>query len=148
MNKKQQKRYNEKVRIIKELAIIVPAFSFMHEEINKGTKGEDKNLRDYKLATQICRELAFRIKPYNSIMKGGVDMWQKINDNLEREEHNLFLMGLSLLSAHMELSNKKINIGLSNEIVEMQELCFEFFSSEQINNAADFADKIVSELKL
>lgn len=148
MSKKQQKAQQKKVKTIKELVLLTPSFQFIWEAINEKTSKEDRETRDYRLAKHICNQLAYRIKAYRSIQKETIDLWNSTKTNIVDGQHNPFLAGLSLLAAHMEVKQKNISIGLDSEIVELQELAYEFFTQDAINEAAEWAENIKKELKI
>ena len=139
MTKKQLKRLNEKERTINELALLLPAFDFMFGAMKKGLGEDDEPSRDYMLARQICSILSARLMVYKPLQQQAIDKWNDTTDTHD-VKLNLFLCGLSLLSTHMEVKNKRVNIGLNNEIVELQELCFEFFDTDKINESLEWAE--------
>lgn len=148
MSKKSQKQQQQKMQTMKELVLLTVAFQFMWEQITKNTTESDRQTRDYFLSRHICDQLSYRIKAYRTLQKETIDLWNSTKSNAAEGEHNPFLAGLSMLAVHMEVKNKKINIGLNKEIVELQELCYEFFEVDAINSCADWAENIRQELKI
>jgi len=146
MTKNQLKAHNKKLQTIKELTLLIPAFSFLWESIEKASD-EDKNTVDYKITKHICNQLAFRIKPYRQIQQQIIDNWRNIRDEVVEAEHSVFLAGLALLGTHMEIKNKYVNVGLNNEIMELQELAYGFFEAQQINETAEWSEQIKKVLK-
>lgn len=148
MTKKQLKRQSEKERAVKELTLLLPAFSFMWESIKEGSDEADKGTRDYFLAKQICSVMSTRLMVYRMSQKDALDRWTELTKDAPELKLSVFLCGLALLSTHLELKNKAVNIGLNNEIVELQELCFEFFDTEQINKAFEWAEENAKKIGL
>jgi len=148
MTKKQQKAHSQRVQTTKELLLITVGFTWMWEMIEKKTSDEDKKTRDYTLAKHICNQLGYKIKAYRPLQNNVVDMWNDVRKEINEGEHNVFLAGLAMLSVHMEVKRKNINVGLDKEIIELQELAYEFFDAESINNAADWAEEVKAALKI
>ena len=148
MTKKQQKEHIQKVQTLKEMVLITVGFQLVWEMIETKTSEKDRQSRDYTLAKHICNQLAYRIKTYRSLQKEMIDLWDKTREQLTDGEHNPFLAGLAMLATHMEIKNKRINIGLNREIIELQDLAFEFFDSEAINKSADWAEQAKKVLKV
>jgi len=147
MTKKQQKAHRQKTQTLKELVLVTVSFQYLWENIAKLDE-EDKKTRDYKLTAHICNQLAYRIKTYKPLHSEVIDLWQTTDIKDDNNEHNPFLAGLALLGVHMEASSKRINVGLDKEIIELQDLAYEFFKADDINKVADWAEGIKEALEL
>jgi len=129
----------------KELTMLLPSFQYIHKQIKDI---EDKSSRDYELAKTIHRTLARRILMYKKLQPIAIEEWNNIESKQEPKEYNVMLLGMSLLAAHMEVSRKKIVLGLDNEIIELQDLMYSFFEVDQIDDTARYAETVREELGL
>lgn len=137
---------HKKNQIIKELALLMPAFTFIFESITKHTTAEDRETRDYELAKRISRTIATRLLAYQNIQKDALEKWKKVESELGEAEYNTFLLGLSLLARHSEVKRKMVYLGLDTDIVELQDLCFEFYTTDAINNTSNYADLVCERM--
>lgn len=147
MNKKLLKRQVKKERTIKELALILSAFSFMFEALSKNADDEDRGTDIYRLSKYVCSQLAQRIKTYGKLQRLAIDKWNDL-ESLKNSNHNLFLSGVSLLASHAELKGKNINTNLNKEIEKIQNHCYLYFDCNEINDTLDWADSARIKLGL
>ena len=133
MNKKKLKQEKAKEQTIKELVLLLPAFQYMYRRLEDATSESDRQTKDYEIARLITRAMARRIVAYKSLQHEAIKRWNVIEKEKGDDDYNVFLLGMSLLSSHMEVKQKKISIGLDSEIMQLQDLCYEFFDAKQIN---------------
>ena len=146
MSKAKQKRAKYKEQAIKELVVLLPAYTYMQTQLAKQDEAE-KKAYDYILAKRITSSMLTKIIIFKDVHQKAINKFNKLEEKFRENKINVFLLGLSLLAKHMEVKNKAINIGLSSEIVELQELCYEFFEPKEINRIADYTDKLWHELE-
>lgn len=144
-SKKQLKRALVRDQTVRELVLLLPAFSYMYRQVEDNTS--DKESRDYVLAKRITKVMAKRIIYYKPLQQEALDKWNELENTLGKdEEFNVFLLGISLLGVHMEVTRKKVIISMTDDILELQDLCYEFFDKDKINRTAEYAEKIRDKL--
>jgi len=149
--KKLKKRELIKEQTIKELALLLPGFSFIFTQI-QNTEQDEEDSFDYTIAKKISHKLAMMIKIYKPLQEEALQRWTDIEKVSKHENLNVFLLGLTLLGKHLEVDSKKfnrrrvINMGIAGDIVKLQELCYEYFTKEQIDFTCDYVDDIFDKL--
>jgi hypothetical protein len=130
-------------QIVKELALLLPAYSFLSNALKKSDNTNDNKENDFILAEDIVKQIWVRILPYKKLHKEAADLWNKCEEKVGYSSHNVFLLGLSLVAKHLERKNNQIRFSYSKKLVELQDLSFNFFENNEINKSADFVDEIV-----
>jgi len=145
MNKKNMKKKRSKELLLRELVLLVPAHSFMYQQMEELSE-KDKLTRDYDLSVIIVKKVSSTVGVYKVLHEEALHMWERIENKLEVGKFNIFLLGLCLLANHLELKNRKINLGVTDEILELQDLCYAFFDKDDINRHISYADNVKDEL--
>ena len=128
--------------IVKELALLLPAYSFLSNALRKSDNSENNKKDDFILAEDIVKQIWIRISPYKKLHKDAADLWNISEKKVGFSSHNVFLLGLALVAKHLESKNNQIKFSYSKKLVELQDLSFIFFENAEINKSADFVDEI------
>ena len=156
----KRKKKHDTSKYVKELSLILPAFSYMWDRIEK-VDDEDKKGSDYTIAKAICRKMAFIAKRFplslqrqalelsNKTMQQASDKYIKENDVPDEliDEYgglkvNVFSLGLALFGVHHEHTGKVIHIGLIDLLVELQGFCEENMPKDEINRSYKYAEYV------
>lgn len=143
------KRQRQTEQTIKELVLLVPAFTYLHRaSLKDDLTEEDAGTRDYILVKSISKTIAKRVRTHSGLQRRAIDLYNEIDAESKQDEYNVFMLGLCLLAKHQEVKGKRIHLGVIDEVLELQELSFSFYEAEEINRTADYADKIFNRLGL
>ena len=131
--------------LLNELTLIIPAFNYLRNSIVE-LSTDDKESRDFELTKRITKILARRIISYKHLQQQAVDEWNRIDQESSQDEYNVFMLGLMLLSKHEEVRGKKISLGVTSDVLELQDLAFAYFEVAEINRTADYVDIIYDKI--
>lgn len=157
---KNRKKKRDNSKTTRELSLILPAFSFMWDRLEKVSKG-DSNEPDVKMARNVATRMAYIIRRFSiPAQKKALDFSNKcmhkasfaMKENHEiSDEHidenggvkiNVFSLGLGLLGMHHEHKNKTIHIGMLNDLIELQDYCDKNIEKDEINRAYKYCDYV------
>ena len=139
ISKKQLKKIKAKQNLLYEIVLLLPSFSYMYEQqISAKEKSEDtKEEQKFILLTQqLTKKMAVVLKNYSKIQEEAVSVINEILIKLDSKGNNVFMIGLNLLLIHKELQNKKIHIGMTKHITDLEDSML-----DQIQDY-DYADKV------
>jgi len=154
MSKKNKRKQDP--QIIRELSLILVGFTYLWDRI-QNTDKEDKS-RDVELARALCMKSGFIIRRFT------IDSQQKALDLNTQAQHlanqdynkamgiepidtetkvNVFSLGLALFGQYHEIKNKKIHLGMLNELIDLQDYGEKNIDYDEKARAYKFSDFVL-----
>ncbi len=137
----KQARKAERSQRVRELAMLLPAFSFMFGNLEK-LEESDKQDKDYELTIRITTKLARVIKRYVKLQPDALKLWNSCEETIGEDKYNVFLLGLMLLGQHEEFERRLIPLYMLEDIVDLQDLCMPHFENEEVSKTIDYVWKV------
>jgi len=150
MSKKRKKKIKDDSKHIRELSLLIPAFSYVWDRLEKINE-KDNDQRDVLLAKSVARKMALVIRRFSiPVQQKAIDLSNrcmiKASDKYKElyspeanriDEHggikvNVFSLGLGLFGMHHEHQNKIIHIGMINELIDLQDYSEKNIENEEI----------------
>ena len=153
MSKKKRK---QDPQIVRELSLILVGFTYLWDRI-QNTDKEDKT-RDVELARALCRKSGFIIKRFTiATQQKALDLNSKAqhlaNQDYNRykgiepvdteTQVNVFSLGLALFGQYHEIKNKKIHLGMLDELIDLQDYGEKNVNNVEVMVAYKFSDYVL-----
>ncbi len=132
-----------------ELSIILPAFHFMYiqlkaahaKHMEKYADDPQEFSKEFVVTSQIVRKVARVIKTYKQIQPEAIDISNAVMAKLPTNESRLndFLLGVQLLDLHYNLRDKRLHIGIIDELFELCDFVFEKLDKDTIDRTIEIA---------
>ncbi len=158
---KYNKKQKDKNRIVYELTILLPAFSYMFSQYQATieerrelmNKEEIKELipkeleEEVALAGKITKEIAQVLKMFRSLHLEAIKINNLIIDEIDTTKTNAFHLGLALFQLHSEQRGNRLIFKLKSEITDLESLICNELDSKTINRTFDVAQEIVKKIQ-
>lgn len=125
---KLKKRYKIE-KIIYELTLLLPSYSYMLEQYNhalkestqKESKISEKNRKILNETNVLLEKMRVQIVKYRKYHKKTVKIVNDAFDTFDTSNISVFMIGLNLLLMHSSIENQKIFISSTSDIIDFEE---------------------------
>ncbi len=144
MNTKKPSKSQKKALYIKrvkyELALLLPALSFLSEQYALAKEDGASESDDFMILTKtIIKKLAIVTKPYQHMQVEIVDMVNNAITKHPSTNTNFFLIGISLILYHYEINIKILPVALSNQSNMLFDIFSKDGSKDLMNRSTEYA---------
>lgn len=131
----------------KELGLIIAAHTYIGMEL-QNTAHNGVSSEEATLGKTIVSKLGTVITTHKPMKDRSARLFHDVIIKMDDDiKVSAFCVGIELLAWHNEVSDKDINVGLGNQIIELQDLLYDGFKPEVTRGASKYAEDIYKMLK-
>lgn len=134
LTKKEKKQYKYKKEMLYEMALLLPAFTYMYTAIKEARKAEQKTKADIiaeHTTSKLIYILGGFIRQYDEYAPEATDIANQAL-NIINKENNIgsYLLSLNILFLHSDINNEKIVIEFKDNYNDLLDYAIEMYNKD------------------